>query len=86
MKLLEREQNLKDLKGWMDEAAAGHGRLVFIAGEAGVGKTALLRLFAQSVEGIARVAVGACDPLSTPRPLGPLLDVKEKPAKPHGWG
>lgn len=77
MKLLERGQNLTDLKGWMDEAAAGHGRLVFIAGEAGVGKTALLRLFAQSVEGIARVAVGACDPLSTPRPLGPLLDVKE---------
>jgi len=77
MRLLERETGLKDLKGWMDEAVAGHGRLVFVAGEAGIGKTALVRVFAQMVEGIARVAAGACDPLSTPRPLGPLLDVQE---------
>ena len=77
MKLLEREAFLKDLKGWLTEATAGTGRLVFVAGEAGIGKTVLLRIFAQAVEGIARVAVGACDPLSTPRPLGPLLDVGE---------
>ena len=75
MRLLERETFLKDLKGWLGEAAAGHGSLVFVAGEAGIGKTVLVRIFAQTVEGIARVAVGACDPLSTPRPLGPLLDV-----------
>src|SRR4030067_687189 len=77
MKLLEREAFLKDLKGWLTEATAGTGRLVFVAGEAGIGKTVLLRIFAQAVEGIARVAVGACDPLSTPRPPGPLLDVGE---------
>lgn len=75
MKLLERQTFLKELKGWMDEASAGRGRLVFVSGEAGIGKTVLLRTFAQSVEGIVRVAIGACDPLSTPRPLGPLLDV-----------
>jgi len=75
MRILEREAFLKDLKGWLREATAGEGRLVFLAGEAGIGKTVLLRIFAQTVEGLARVAVGACDPLSTPRPLGPLLDV-----------
>lgn len=75
MRLLERETFLKDLKDWLSEAAGGRGSLVFVAGEAGIGKTALLRIFARTVEGIAGVATGACDPLSTPRPLGPLLDV-----------
>src|SRR5712691_6442819 len=76
IRILERDTFLKDLKAWRREAAAGAGRLAFIGGEAGVGKTVLVRILAQTVEGMARVAVGACDPLlSTPRPLGPLLDV-----------
>ena len=49
---------------------------MLVAGEAGVGKTALVRHFADSQVG-ARVLVGACDPLFTPRPLGPLLDVAQ---------
>jgi DNA-binding NarL/FixJ family response regulator/tetratricopeptide (TPR) repeat protein len=52
------------------------GRLVLVGGEAGVGKTALVRHFADTQAG-ARVLVGACDPLFTPRPLGPLLDVAQ---------
>jgi DNA-binding CsgD family transcriptional regulator len=52
------------------------GRLVLVGGEAGVGKTALVRHFADSQTG-ARVLIGACDPLFTPRPLGPLLDVAQ---------
>lgn len=75
MKVLEREAFLRDLKACMREAAQGSGGLIFISGEAGVGKTVLLRIFAQAVEGIARVAVGLCDPLATPRPLGPVFDV-----------
>src|SRR5258708_2951207 len=75
IRIVERDRFLKDLKAWRREAAAGAGRLAFIGGEAGVGKTVLVRILAQTVEGMARVAVGACDPLSTPRPLGPLLDV-----------
>lgn len=75
MQVLERDAFLKDLKGWRREATAGAGRLAFVGGEAGVGKTVLVRILAQTVEGVARVAVGACDPLSTPIPLGPLLDV-----------
>lgn len=77
MKILERESFLRDLKRWLDEAAAGQGRLAFVAGEAGIGKTVLVRVFVQSSEGLARVAVGGCDPLSTPRALGPLLDMAE---------
>jgi DNA-binding CsgD family transcriptional regulator/tetratricopeptide (TPR) repeat protein len=49
------------------------GRFVFIGGEAGVGKTSLVRHFCanQSV----RILSGACDALATPHPLGPLLDI-----------
>ncbi len=51
------------------------GRLVLVRGEAGIGKTALLRGFCSEVDPRVRVLWAACDPLFTPRPLGPLLDV-----------
>jgi DNA-binding CsgD family transcriptional regulator len=65
--LLEREAFLETLAG-------PPGRLVLVGGEAGVGKTALLREFAAG----RRVLWGACTPLQTPRPLGPLLDIAEQ--------
>jgi predicted ATPase len=46
-----------------------------VGGEAGVGKTALVDEFALRHRQDARVLRGACDPLTTPRPLGPLADV-----------
>jgi DNA-binding CsgD family transcriptional regulator/tetratricopeptide (TPR) repeat protein len=53
------------------------GRVVVVSGEAGAGKTALLRRFAEKHGQTARVLWGGCDPLFTPRPLGPLLAVAE---------
>lgn len=63
------------LKDWLGDAIGGHGRLIFIGGEAGVGKTALVSRFCDLARGRARVLRGVCDALSTPRPLGPLLDI-----------
>ena len=69
--LLEREELLTQLA----EARAAGGRLVFVGGEAGVGKTALVREFAsRSGE---RVLFGSCENLTTPTPLGPFLDVAD---------
>ena len=51
------------------------GRLVFVCGEIGAGKTALLRRFCEAAVDRARIVWGACDPLFAPRPLGPLLDI-----------
>ena len=73
--LLERARFFEALDGWYAEAAAGHGRLVFISGEAGIGKTALAQRYCQRRAGGARVLWGGCDGLRTPRPLGPLLDI-----------
>src|SRR5262245_18515173 len=75
MELLERSAFIDALHGFLAEAAAGEGRLVFVSGEAGIGKTALVRAFSAQVPDRARVAVASCDALSTPGPLGPLLHI-----------
>jgi DNA-binding CsgD family transcriptional regulator/tetratricopeptide (TPR) repeat protein len=54
-----------------------HGRLILVSGEAGVGKTVLLRHFCEQERGSARVLWGSCDALFTPRPLGPFLDIAQ---------
>ncbi len=73
--LLEREELLDRFAGALAEASAGNGRLVLLAGEAGAGKSALVRAFCAEQPGPVRVLSGACDALFTPRPLGPLADV-----------
>ncbi|PTE10963.1 ATP-binding protein [Mesorhizobium helmanticense] len=73
--LLEREGPLGTLLAQVERAAAGHGGTVLVDGEAGVGKTSLLREFAQEADGNCRVLWGWCEALFTPRPLGPLQDM-----------
>ena len=75
MELLERKTVLETLGQLMLDATTGHGRLVFLGAEAGVGKTALLERFCESQQSGARTFTGACDPLAIPRPLGPLMDM-----------
>jgi DNA-binding CsgD family transcriptional regulator/tetratricopeptide (TPR) repeat protein len=76
--LLERSRELAALDGWLTTVVSdSHGRVVLVAGEAGVGKTALLRRFREQRPDGPRFLWGACDPLFTPRPLGPLLDFAE---------
>ncbi|MEV4267358.1 AAA family ATPase [Kribbella sp. NPDC049584] len=72
--LLEREAALACLHEYAEDARGGSGRLVMIAGEAGVGKTTLVEHFEQQLHGAAWYW-SACDGLFTPRPLGPLFDL-----------
>ena len=55
-------------------AATGRGGVAIVSGEAGVGKTALLRQFRGELPRRVTALWGTCDPLFTPRPLGPLLE------------
>ncbi len=75
MQLLEREPYLAELHAALTGVLAGEGRVVLIGGEAGIGKTALVEQFARQRPAAARVLWGMCDPLFTPRPLGPLYDI-----------
>jgi DNA-binding CsgD family transcriptional regulator/tetratricopeptide (TPR) repeat protein len=74
MDLLERSSALDELNGALADAAAG-GRVVLLAGEAGIGKSTLVKRFAGRQSAEARFLLGACDPLLTPRALGPLHDI-----------
>ncbi|WCN81304.1 ATP-binding protein [Micromonospora sp. LH3U1] len=70
MELLERTDALATLDGLL---ASPGGAIALVAGEAGAGKSALVGAFAATTR--ARVLWGSCDPLLTPRALGPLHDV-----------
>ncbi len=76
IELLERSSELEQLRSALAAVDdTGRGRLVLVGGEAGVGKTALLRHFCDEQDAAARILWGACDALFTPPPLGPLLEV-----------
>lgn len=79
MPLLEREGLLEELASRLRAAANGRGSLVLLGAEAGAGKTAVVTEFARLQDGRAHVLIGGCDPLTTPRPLSPLIDIALDP-------
>jgi DNA-binding CsgD family transcriptional regulator/tetratricopeptide (TPR) repeat protein len=77
--LLERDGLLASLEHLVDLAGDGAGSMAMIAGEAGTGKTSLMNELARRIEPRGRVLIGGCDPLTTPRPLSPLMDIAADP-------
>ncbi len=74
-RLLERGTVLAELDQAQRGVARDGGRLVLLRGEAGVGKTTVIARFVAGLGQRARVLRGWCDPLTAPRPLGPLIDM-----------
>ena len=78
--LIERGGFLAALLGLLHEAAAGQGRLVFLGGEAGVGKTTLTAALAGGAMTAGGAGVplavrrGNCDNVTTAEALGPVVD------------
>jgi DNA-binding CsgD family transcriptional regulator len=83
VRLVERGTQLAELGEHLAGAVAGSGRLVVVGGEAGVGKTSLVRHFAKEHAPGARVLWAACDGLFTPQPLAPLHDLGLDPDGPR---
>lgn len=83
MTLVEREIQLQQLQAELAAVASGGGRLVLLAGEAGIGKTSLLEALAAG-RGDAGLWWGGCDALQTPHPLAPLQDIAR--TVPVGFG
>ncbi|MBE7171685.1 MAG: AAA family ATPase [Williamsia sp.] len=75
MELLERAQFLQTLRNGFQKALLREGHSFFIAGEAGIGKSSLIKAFRQAVEDSCQVYEALCDSLFTPRPLGPVYDL-----------
>jgi DNA-binding CsgD family transcriptional regulator len=74
--LVGRELELAALDAALAGSAAGNGRVVLVAGDAGIGKTALLRSFVTHAQS-ARVGVlvGECSETGASRPFGPFVEV-----------
>lgn len=73
MNLVERDALLEHLESLLQGASVGHGHVVLLGGEAGIGKTSLLTALREHAGGT--VWWGACDALETPHPLAPLHDI-----------
>jgi DNA-binding CsgD family transcriptional regulator/tetratricopeptide (TPR) repeat protein len=77
--LLERASFLELLENALAAAgSSGSGSMILLGGEAGVGKTVLLRSFSAHHRDEATSLWGACDALFTPRALAPLLVIAEQ--------
>jgi predicted ATPase len=59
-----RERELEELRGYLDKALAGQGQVCFVTGQAGSGKTALVRQFMQqalAADADLVVSLGSCN-------------------------
>jgi DNA-binding CsgD family transcriptional regulator len=72
--LLERDRELGTLARVLASARAGTGAGLTVSGEAGAGKTTLVQAACTGGTGL-RLLRTRCDPLDTPRPLGPFRDL-----------
>lgn len=72
--LVERDGPLQTLRACLGRAVRGTGNVALVTGEAGIGKTGILRALADA-RGDVRLWWGACDALQTPHPLAPLYDI-----------
>src|SRR5215212_516133 len=75
MALIERDGLIASLDAHFKNIDEGEGHCILISGEAGIGKTALVKAFCKMQTGNCAIYQGACDSLFTPRPLAPLYDI-----------
>ena len=78
VRLTERDHQLGELRARADDARVGRGRMVLVCGESGAGKTSFVEAFVERWVRDERLLWGACDPLPTPRPLGPIHDLAHR--------
>ncbi len=75
MELIERAGFLALLQTKFENVSGGEGHSIFVSGEAGIGKTSLIKAFCKELKNRCNIYQGTCDALFTPRPLAPLYDI-----------
>ncbi|MGN6757421.1 MAG: BREX system ATP-binding domain-containing protein, partial [Thermomicrobiales bacterium] len=82
--LVGREREQANLRAALARALTGHGSLVLISGEAGIGKTALAETLCQeATDQGARVLIGRCYDLSETPPYGPWREALARTPRGH---
>ncbi|WP_433018061.1 ATP-binding protein [Kribbella sp. CA-294648] len=72
--VVERARHLQRLSDLAEAALRGQGSVALLAGQAGIGKTTLIELFASSLDRRIRVLRGRCDDMLIAAPLRPLRE------------
>jgi ATP/maltotriose-dependent transcriptional regulator MalT len=76
MELVERDEFLNTLHSqFQNISESEEGHCMFIGGEAGIGKTSLIKTFCRDLKKRTNIYQGTCDALFTPRPMAPLYDI-----------
>ena len=75
MHLFERQPQLEKLDHCLQEARGGCGKVVLVAGDAGIGKSSMVERFTSVHRRDVRTLWGACDALATPRALAPIHEI-----------
>lgn len=75
MMLLERDDELARLSSLLDRSAREGGQIAVVRGEAGSGKSSLVRALGERAPDGTACLVGICDPLDPPVPFGPIKDI-----------
>jgi ATP/maltotriose-dependent transcriptional regulator MalT len=78
--ILERDDELALLSELVEGLGSSGGRVVMVRGEAGIGKSTLIKSFRADAEAEAHTLLGACDDLLTPQPFGPIWDIAREEA------
>ena len=72
--LVERDEQLAILRSLAEDPVASNG-VVLLSGEAGFGKTSLLRTFVAGLDHRYRILEAACEPVGIPTSFAPLFDL-----------
>src|SRR6187200_3221285 len=75
MELIERDGFLRSLETTFESVTEGEGHCILLSGEAGIGKTSLIKSFYKEKKDNCKIYQGTCDALFTPRPLAPIYDI-----------
>lgn len=73
--IVDRDQDIAKLNAMLAQVTRTGGIFALVSGEAGIGKSTFVEAFLAQSERSCRSAIAWCDPLNTPRPLGPVRDL-----------
>jgi len=76
--LIERDQPLQELSGLCQQLTQQGGRIALVYGEAGIGKSTLIEQFITDLDAATHHAIGLCDPLNTPIPMGAVQEISQQ--------
>jgi DNA-binding winged helix-turn-helix (wHTH) protein/predicted ATPase len=85
--IVGRDQALSQMHGWLEKMLRGEQQIVFVTGEAGIGKTALVDTFVHSIAADRRIRIGrgqCLEQYGTSEAYLPLLEAIGRLCREHG--